>query len=138
MSDLAPHFLSQEIAQIKEEIANRPVSVVFNGTTRLGVAMAVVLRFVDSEIYINQHLVCMQLLEKSVTGNEIAHELINTLSVQYSVTHDLLLAAMHDHAVTNNVALRTLKMVYPTVVDIGCTVFPIHWTLLGRNLALPT
>ena len=55
-----------------------------------------------------------------MTGDEIVRELIGTLSVQYSVTPDLLLAAMHDRAATNSVALRTLKVVYPTVVDVGC------------------
>ena len=56
MSDLVPLVLSQEIAHIKEEIGNRPVSVVFDGTTRLGEAMAVMLRFVDSDC-IQQRLV---------------------------------------------------------------------------------
>ena len=71
-----------------------------------------------------------------MTGDEIAHELISTLSVQYSVTPDLLLAAMHDSVATNNVALKTLKVIYPRVVDVGC----ISHTLdhVGGNLALPT
>ena len=85
MSDLVPLVLSLEVAQIKEEIADCPVSVVFDGTTRLSEAMAVVLPFVDSDFCIQQRLVHMQLLEKSMTEEEIAHELISTHSVQYSV-----------------------------------------------------
>ena len=64
ISDLVPLVLSQEVAKIKEEIADRPVFVVFDGTTRLGEAMAVVLCFVDSDFCIQQRLVRMQLLEK--------------------------------------------------------------------------
>ena len=135
MSDLVPLVLSQEVAQIKEEIADRPVSVVFDGTTRLGEAMAVVLRFVDSDFCMQQRLVRMQLLEKSVTREEIGRELINTLSVQYSVKPDLLLAAMHDRASTNDVALRTLKVVYPTVVDVGCISHTLY--LVGEEFTTP-
>ena len=62
----------------------------------------------------------MQLPEKSMRGDEIAREVISTLFVQCSVTPDLLLAAMHGRAATYNVALRKLKVIYPTVVDVGC------------------
>jgi len=47
MSDLVPFICAQEQADIKAEISGKPVSVVFDGTTRLGEAMAVVVRFVD-------------------------------------------------------------------------------------------
>lgn len=97
--------------------------------------MAVVLRFVDSDFCIQQRLVRMQLLEKSMTREEIAHELINTLSVQYSVKPDLLLTAMHDRASTNNVALRTLKVVYPKVVDVGCISHTLD--LVGEKFTTP-
>ena len=43
MFDLIPFVHSQEVNLIKREIANRPVSVVFDETTWLGEAMAIVL-----------------------------------------------------------------------------------------------
>ena len=43
MFDLIPFVHSQEVNLIKGEIANRPVSVVFDETTQLGEAMAIVL-----------------------------------------------------------------------------------------------
>ena len=42
---------------MKEEIQGRDVSVIFNGMTHLGQAMAVVLRYVDSDWGIQQRLV---------------------------------------------------------------------------------
>ena len=119
MSDLVPFVLSQEVTQIKEEIAGHPLPVIFDGTTHLGEAMAIVIHYVDSELNIQQRLIRMQLLEKSITGGEIARELISTLSVQYSIPTDMLLAAMCDCATTNNVALRTLNVVYPNVINIS-------------------
>ncbi len=37
-----------------------------------------------------------------------------------SLPSDLVLAAMHDRASVNTVAIRTLKIVYPSMLDVGC------------------
>ena len=121
MSDLIPFIHSQEVNLIKAEIANRPVSVVFDGTTRLGEAMAIVFRFVDDDLKVVQHLVRLQLLQKSMCGEEIARELITTLSVNYGISSDRLMAAMHDRAATNGVAMRTVKVIYPLLLDVSLT-----------------
>ena len=42
------------------------------------------------------------------------------LSVTYSIRSNNLLAAMKDKASTNNVAMNTLKIAYPSIVDVGC------------------
>jgi len=65
---------------VKQEIEGRDVSVVvFDGTTHLGEAMAVVLHFVDGEWNIQQQLVRLMLLAKSWKGEEVAHELLDVL-----------------------------------------------------------
>ena len=79
MSDLITFLCSQEQADIKNEIGEKPVSVIFDGTTRLGEALAIVVRFVDDSFSIQQRLVRLQLLVKSMTGEEIARELINVI-----------------------------------------------------------
>jgi len=68
MSDLIPFVLSQEVEQIKAEMDGCPVSVIFDGTTRLGEAMAIVIRFVDTDLNIHQRLIRLLLLSKSMTG----------------------------------------------------------------------
>ena len=82
--------------------------------------MAVVVRFIDDDWNVQQRLVRLQLLAKSLCGEEIAREVISILSVSYNVKSDQLLAAMRDRAASNNVAMRTIKIMYPDVVDIGC------------------
>ena len=47
----------------------------------------------------------MQMLAKSMNGEEITHELISTLSVAYGVNSQFLFAAMHDRASANKVAI---------------------------------
>ena len=61
----------EEKKRIRSEIGCQDVSFIFDGTTRLGEAMAIVLRFF-SGWKIQQRLVRMSLLAKSMTGEEVA------------------------------------------------------------------
>ena len=60
------------------------------------------------------------LLAKSMSGEELAHQLILCLSTELGITGDRLVASIHDRASVNNVAMQTLKVVYPDVVNIDC------------------
>ena len=120
--DLIPFVVKEEEAQIKDEIKNKHVGIVFDGTTHTCEALAVVLRFISDSFTIEQRLVRIQLLAKSLNGEEVARELINVLST----TSHYVVATMRDRASVNNVALRTLKILYPHLLDIGC--FHILWT----------
>jgi len=135
MSDLIPLLLSQEQADITGELSGRPISVVFDGTTRLGEAMAVVIRYIDPSFNIQQRLIRLQLLAKSMAGEEIAREIITTISTQYGIASSLVVAMMHDRAACNGVALRTLKIVYPQLVDVGC--FSHTLDLVGEKFCTP-
>ena len=129
MSDLVPFVLREEQARLKDEIKNKTVAVIFDGTTRLGEALAIVLRFVSENWTVEQRLVRLQLLAKSLTGEEIARELIHVLSTDYGIGSCNLLAAMRDRASTNNVAMRAVALLYPKVLDVGC--FPTPLTMLA-------
>ena len=120
MSDLVPFILMEEQAKIKQEIEGKDVSVIFDGTTRLGEAMAVVIRFVSDDWRVEQRLLQLKTLAKSMTGEEIARELISVLSTSYSIGSNQLLAGMRDRASVNNVAMRTMKILYPHMLDVGC------------------
>ena len=118
--DLIPFIQKREREDVAGEIAGRNISIIFDGTCHLGEALCIVVRYVKDEFSVKQRLVALKMLQKSLTGEEIARELISTLSVEYHVTPTALLACMRDRAATNNVALRTLKVVYPNLVDVGC------------------
>lgn len=49
MLDLVPFILKDEQEKLKDEISGRELSVIFDGTTRLGEAMAVLVRFVSDD-----------------------------------------------------------------------------------------
>ena len=103
-------------------------------TSRLGEALAILLHFVGDDYSLQQCLVRVQMLSKSLTGEEIARELI-TVSVTHSIHPNNLLAVMRDRPSTNAVAMRTLTVIYPDVVDIGC--FSITIDHGGSNYKTP-
>lgn len=84
MSDMVPFILEQEKIKIQEEIAQKPLAIIFDGTSRLGEALCMVVRFIDSEWSIQERLIRFELLAKSLSGEEIARQLICVLSVQLS------------------------------------------------------
>ncbi len=136
LSDIVPLIHQQELELLKSEIQGKHLSVVFDGTTRFGEAMAVLVRYVSDDWCIQQRLLCLQLLTKSMTGEEVARELINCLSVKYSISSEYLIASMHDKASVNNVAMTTLKVVYPTLLDVGC--FSHTLDHVGEKFHTPT
>ena len=71
-----------------------------------------------------------------MTGEEIAREIINTLSVEYGISVDRVLASMRDRASTNEVAIRTIKILYPNILDIGCFSHTIDNA--GGHFEIPT
>ena len=96
--------------------------------------MAIVVRSVDNW-EIKQWLVRLQLLVKSLTGEEIVREIVHTLSVEYGITSNRLLASMRDRAAANGVAMRTMKILFPDVLDVGCYSHTIDH--VGENFNVP-
>lgn len=75
------------------------------------------------------------LLAKSMTGKELARQLILCFSTELGITGDQLIASLHDRASVNNVAKQTLKIIYPNVIDIGC--FSHTLDLVGEKFCTP-
>ena len=94
MLDTVPLIFSQEQAQINEELNGKDLLVIFDGTTRFGEVMAIVVRFISSDWQTQQRLIHFQLIVQSMSGEQVARELITALSIQYSISSSSLLAAM--------------------------------------------
>ena len=60
------------------------------------------------------------LLAKSITGEECARQLVIAISTELSISPELLVAAMRDMARVNDVAMRTLSVIYNNVMDVKC------------------
>ena len=75
---------------------------------------------VGDDWYIKQRLVQIKLLTKSLCGDELAREIINILSISFSIRPSNLIAVVRDGASVKGSAMRTVKVVYPELVDITC------------------
>ena len=109
-------ILKDEESRIRQEIEGQQLSIAFNGTSSLREALVIFVCFVNDDFSIQQRLGRLQMLTKSLTGEEIA----TVLSVTYSIHQNNCLGAMRGRASTNSVAMRTLMIVYPKVVDFRC------------------
>ena len=112
LRELIPPILSEERKRIGQLIAKKHVSLIFDGTTHVAEALVVLLRFVDAEWNIKQFVVRLMLLAKSLTGEEVARQIISTLSTELCIPSELLVAAMRDRASVNDVAMRTVSIIY--------------------------
>lgn len=92
---LVPFILQQERSKIRSEIQGKHKSVIFEGTTRLGEILAIIVRFVD-DWKVVQRVVRLEFIQKSVTGKELARELSSTLSVTLHIESNNLISTIHD------------------------------------------
>lgn len=83
-------------------------------------ALVVLVRFIDEQWKIQQRVIRLMLLAKSLSGEEVARQLIVCLSTELGVSSDELVASMRDRAAVNNVAIRTLSIIFRQLIDIGC------------------
>ena len=118
MSDFIPFILSEETKHIMDEIDGKPVSII-DGTSRLGEALVIFVRFIDGW-EIKQRLIKLQMIVKSMTGEELARERLGVLCREYKFSTEQVLAAMRDRASVNGVAIRHIKIMLLNLFDIGC------------------
>ena len=76
-----PLILKQETERLKEEIATRDLGLIFDGSTRLGEAIVIIVRFVSDSWFIVQRLIRLDICAKSVNTLDLAHVLNDCLSV---------------------------------------------------------
>lgn len=138
-------IFKQEIERIKHEISvpgnvemtlTRDVSVIFDGSTRQGEAIAIIVRFIDDEWMITQRLIRIDICSKSVNSEELARVLNESLSVEYGIRANSLLAAMRNGASVNQAALNRIAFIFPKVLNVVC--FSHTLDNVGNHLVIPT
>ena len=77
----------------------------------------------------------MMLLAKSLTGEEVARQIIVVLSTELGIPSHLVIASMRDRASVNDVAMRAVKVLYNQLIDVGC--FSHMLDHVGEKLSTP-
>lgn len=121
LTEIIPLVLKKEKDTVKSEISsNNAFSVIFDGSTRLGEALAIVVRFVDYQWNLQQRLVKLEVLAMSLNAPQLAQRLIHCLAVEYSIQPNQLLAAMRDGAAVNEAGLRQVGFFFPQIFNVPC------------------
>ena len=95
------------------------MSIIFYGTTHVCEAFVVVLRYLTDDWELKQCVGRLKLLAKTMTEEEIAQQVIVILSTEFGISSNLIVAAMRDRASVNDVAMRTIKVVYNELLVVG-------------------
>ena len=119
LRSLIPFILQEETTKLKQDIGGKPVAIIFDGTTHVCEAFVIVLRYVDDWV-IKQKVCRLMLLAKSITGEEVARQLVTALSTELSIAPDMIAAAMRDRASVNDVAMRTVSVIFNRMMDMPC------------------
>ena len=98
-------------------------------------AMVVILHYID-EWEIQQRVCRLMLLAKSMTGEEVARQLISVLSTELGLPSSHVIAAARDRASVNSVAMRTVSILYNKLLDVGC--FSHTLDHVGEHMRTPT
>ena len=96
MMDLVPFILQDECSRTRSEVQGKYISIIFDGTTRLGEVLVVVLRYIEAW-EIHQRLVRVDFLQKSLNAEELARQIVGVESGN-------LIAVMRDGASVNAAA----------------------------------
>ena len=116
-----PMIRQKEIDFVKSEIAAKSAfPVIFDGSTRLGEALAIIVRFIDKDWNIQQRLLKLEILAKSMNAEELGQRLIQCLAVEYGMQPNHLLAAMRDGASVNEAGLRQVMFFFPNILNVIC------------------
>ena len=125
LSDI-PALHDREIKRVKSAIAGKPISITFDDTKKVCEAMVIIVRVVDADFSIHQYSARLMLAAKSLTRGQITHTCVHTVATAYQVQPTFILAAMHDRASVNDVAVRTIRPLYLGLMDVGCFAHTIN------------
>ena len=137
MASLIPFLLEKEQKALRQEIAAAShVAIIFDGSTHLGEALAVVVRLVDEKFSVHQRLVRLHILEKSLNAAQLVREVVAVVCTELQISPAKVTAMIRDGAAVNTAAVSTLKeLLFPDVLDVKC--FAHSLDVVGRKFELP-
>ena len=98
----------------------KETAVIFDGRTRLGLALAIIVRYVQENFKPTQRLIRLEVLAKTLKGDELAQKLMSCLAVDSNFGPNTITGGMRDEASVNGAASRQLKFFYSYLFDVVC------------------
>lgn len=132
LGELIPTVADMEMKKLSEELrlpvagpgqqatSDRDFSVIFDGATRLGEAIAIVVRYVDENWVIQQRLVRIDVVAKSVTAVQLSRVLMECLFTRLQLRGQQILAIVRDGVSVNGAAINNMRPFLPNALDVVC------------------
>ena len=89
LRQLIPFIHQEELSRIKQEIINQPLSIIFDGITHVCEEFIVVLCYLTDDWELKQCVGRLKLLAKTMTGEQIAQQIIVILSTEFGISSKL-------------------------------------------------
>ena len=141
MRSYIPHVRAIEIAKLKEEIEGQFLSIVFDGTTRIGEIVAIVARWCDDSFVLRHRSLATPTLATHANGVTLGRLVLSKLTTTFEVpiiaredeNCPRVVGFIRDSASVNGVAVDMLKHNFGLAIDVLC----ISHTLdnVGRKFA---
>lgn len=127
---------AHELATLKDELKHQWASVIFDGTTRMGEVLAVVMRFCTADFELKHRLIALRTAEKHMTG-PLLSALITRILVKAIGPEalDHTIAATRDSCSTNGAAMASMQLgALPDLLDVLCFSHTLHNCAKHMNL----
>lgn len=106
------------MALLKEELAGKYITFIFDGTTRLGEAVNVVYRFCTEDFSKNElRLIDFTTTQKHMSGHQLGRHLIEVLTRKARIPDSFI---VRDTCATNGAALRVIQPFMPGMMGLLC------------------
>ena len=121
LRDIIPAVLEKEREKLLSELESvKEASVIFDGTARMGEALAIIVRFVQEDFIPTQRLIRLEALAKALKGDELAQRLMSGLAVKHNFGPNTIIGGIRNGPSVNGAALRQLKFFYSNLFDVVC------------------
>ena len=97
-----------------------PICMAFDGASRLGEVLVIVLRTVTEDHEVIQKLVEVRVISKSMDHSTLAHVLLKALTQELKIRTNQIIFSVRDRAAVNGAAIRELKSVIKNMTDGEC------------------
>lgn len=111
MRQYVPLVLKNELDCLKKELEGQSQCPIFDGTTRVGEALAVVAHYCTEDFHIKHRLIALTTAAKYMSGAGLSGMLLRILVKRVEPESlDLVLASARDSCATNGAAVNYMKL----------------------------
>ena len=137
MTQFVPKIEAFEFQRLRAEIKDQKVTVIYDGTTRLGECIVLLLRWCPSDFSgIQMRLVTVATTEAHMDGAELCAFINNVLVNVCQIESIHVVGGSRDSCSTNGTAMRRLQMVIIELQDFLCVSHTL--SKFGEHVELPT